>query len=63
MPSPFPCSPVIREYSWKKTEIEKKKSYNIKNLDVFVMNRNWAILVKVRICHSKVFGGIFREYD
>ena len=25
MPSPFPCIPVIREYSWKKTQIEKKK--------------------------------------
>ena len=24
MPSPFPCSPVIREWSWKKTQIEKK---------------------------------------
>ena len=25
MPSPFPCSPVIRESFWKKTPIEKKK--------------------------------------
>ena len=24
MPSPFSCSPVIREWSWKKTQIEKK---------------------------------------
>ena len=24
MPSPFPCSPVIRECLWKKTQIEKK---------------------------------------
>ena len=24
MSSPFPCSPVIREWSWKKTQIEKK---------------------------------------
>ena len=24
MPSPIPCSPVIREWLWKKTEIEKK---------------------------------------
>ena len=24
MPSPFPCSSVIRECSWKKSEIEKK---------------------------------------
>ena len=25
MPSPFPCSPVMREWSWKKTQIEKKR--------------------------------------
>ena len=25
MPSPFPCSPVICEFLWKKTQIEKKK--------------------------------------
>ena len=24
MPSPFPCSPVIHEWLWKKTQIEKK---------------------------------------
>ena len=24
MPSPFPCSPVIYECSWKKTHVEKK---------------------------------------
>ena len=23
MPSPFPCSPVIREWSWKKTHVKK----------------------------------------
>ena len=27
MPSNFPCSPVIRECSWKKTQIEKKGIY------------------------------------
>ena len=26
MPSPFPCSPVIRECSWKKTQLGKKKT-------------------------------------
>ena len=26
MPSPFPCSPVICECSWKKTLIEKKNA-------------------------------------
>ena len=25
MPSPFPCSPVVGECSWKKTQVEKKK--------------------------------------
>ena len=25
MPSPFTCSPVIRERSWKKTQIKEKK--------------------------------------
>ena len=24
MPSPFPCSPVIRECLWKETQVEKK---------------------------------------
>ena len=24
MPSTFPCSPVVRECLWKKTQIEKK---------------------------------------
>ena len=24
MPFPFPCGPVILEWSWKKTQIEKK---------------------------------------
>ena len=27
MPSPFPCSPVIRECSWNKTQVEKKLYY------------------------------------
>ena len=26
MPSLFPCSPVIRECSWKKTQLEKKQT-------------------------------------
>ena len=31
MPSHFPCSPVIREWSWKKTHIEKKTTKKQKN--------------------------------
>ena len=27
MPSPFPCSPVICEWLWKKAQIQNKKSY------------------------------------
>ena len=27
IPSPLPCSPVIREWLWKKAPIEKKKLY------------------------------------
>ena len=34
MLSPFPCSPVIRECSWKKTQIEKK-SKTLKQSFVF----------------------------
>ena len=32
MPSPFSCSPVIRECSWKKTLIEKKKEDSAGNI-------------------------------
>ena len=31
MPSPFLCSPVIRECSWKKTQIEKKTINTVLN--------------------------------
>ena len=31
MPSPFPCSPVIRECSWQKTQIAKKKAIKEKS--------------------------------
>ena len=33
MSSPFPCSPVIRECSWKKTQIEKNYSSNLQIFD------------------------------
>ena len=29
MPSPFPCSPLIHEWLWKKTQIEKKVTYSL----------------------------------
>ena len=39
MPSSFPCSPVNREWSWKKTLIEKKrkeKEQNMISLTIFL---------------------------
>ena len=35
MPSPFLCSPVIREWLWKKTELEKKTQQKNKKTDDF----------------------------
>ena len=33
MPSPFPCSPMLRKWLWKKTQIEKKN---------FLRNGSWV---------------------
>ena len=41
MPSPFPCSPVIRECSWNKTHIEKK----IRSVETGL--RRWTLVVAV----------------
>ena len=47
MPSPFPCSPVIRECSWKKTQIEKKKKkkkkYDKMYMDKDLISNLWLI--------------------
>ena len=32
MSSPFPCSPVIREYSLKKTQVEEKDKQNMRRV-------------------------------
>ena len=40
MPSPFPCSPVVGECSWKKTQTEKKKKKNDKSFITSVENPN-----------------------
>ena len=32
IPSPFPCSPVIRECLWKITQKEEKKALSVQNL-------------------------------
>ena len=39
MPSPFLCSPVISECSWKKTEIEKKNHNKILPKDLQLKSR------------------------
>ena len=44
MPSPFPCSPVIRECSWKKTQIEKKTQH-----DNVITRKVWLTII------SKIF--------
>ena len=55
MPSPFPCNPVIRECSWNKTQIEKKKTFSLDSigatisesssqtvcLDIIIKTSNW----------------------
>ena len=48
MPFPFPCSPVIREWLWKKTQIEKKKKNKNKNKNLgrLVLGWYWMILNK-----------------
>ena len=45
MPSPFPCSPVICECSWSKTQIEKKSDIsNFKTFEgIFVVDENNAL--------------------
>ena len=35
MVSPFPCCPVIRECSWKKTQIKKTQSYLGYDVNIF----------------------------
>ena len=53
MPSPLPCCPVICEYSWSKTQIEKKLVVCIWNLciEVFLNLMFWRIrMTPVTIC-------------
>ena len=57
MPSPFPCSPVVRECSWKKTQIEKKndsQSIPVMALLSVVPRREtcfspWAVIVMLSV--------------
>ena len=45
MPSLFPCSPVIREYSWKKTRIEKN-IYSFVEIGICLMSITVSISTK-----------------
>ena len=47
MPFPFPCRPVIRECSWKKTQIERKKKKNITKTP-------FKVLRTLRVSHSQL---------
>ena len=45
MPSPFPWSPVIREWSWKKTQKEKKYFYQIKNIrELNILDQTYTMI-------------------
>ena len=43
MPSPFPCSPVIRECSWKNTLIEKNGKKKVLAIPSITTNRRSAV--------------------
>ena len=71
IPSPFPCCPVNRECSWKKTQIEKKKNYiknrffsNIFNIitikNKFMIGISWLVSHEVCI-HIQYFFGVVRN--
>ena len=45
MRSPFPCSPVIREWSWQKTQIEKRKP--LFKLTVVSISSVWVEMLKM----------------
>ena len=50
MSSPFPCSPVICEYLWKKTQIEKRKTKQNKSKQKEQKKRTFIFL-----CQRKRF--------
>ena len=61
MPSPFPCSPVIRECSWKKTQIQKKPVQEVAAIQAtattFQINnaKPWVPVVSLSINDNKKF--------
>ena len=52
LPSPSPCSPVIRQCSWKKTQIEKKRyRFTSKASSFGLFSRKSSVTsVKISVC-------------
>ena len=50
--SPFPCSPVIGQWSWKKTPIEKKKSSCLHKM---LQDLSWRNQDSLQICIVEKF--------
>ena len=64
MPSPFPYSPVVRECSWKKTQIEKKIVLSNQQL-VNIYENNNLRLCGLQECFKKLdlaWGGCFLKH-
>ena len=54
MPFPFSCSPVIREWVWKKTQIEKNIFFKIKSASMCSCSPKLWILLTVSTCTAAV---------
>ena len=53
IPSPFPCSPVISECSWKKTHIEKKNKKQKKTKKKQESDENDVSFYTMFVSHTK----------
>ena len=49
MPPPFHCKPVIREWSWKKTETEKKRMSLEKASIFFYLETSLLLTVDLQV--------------
>ena len=63
MPSPFPCSPVIRECLWKKTQIEKKKKK--KEISPWLEHATTykGFFIDKVVFHPRVISGTWKKTD
>ena len=65
MPSLFSCSPVIRECSWKKSQIEKN-IFELRSIHLFCDQPYKEVLeVKFQACNFTVvlsFIGVFEDF-